>query len=276
MSVAPRMNRLFGANGKCAAIAMDHALFNDVSLLRGVERMDQLVSRVASAGPDAILLAPGQAHYLQQLKLNRKPALILRCDVSNIYSPQRPDYSFSEMIEAPVEQALELDAAAVLLNLFYAPDDPDVYHQCVRNIWQIKVDCERFGMPLIAEPLVMVEDPESEAYAISGDRKLVMPLIRQAIELGVHVVKSDPTDSPERYRDVVEIAGKIPLLPRGGGKVDDKDILTRTRHLIDAGAAGIVYGRNVFQHADVEGMVAAIMSLVHAGASVDDAARKIS
>jgi len=52
-------------------------------------------------------------------------------------------------------------------------------------------------------------------------------------------------------------------LVRGGGKVSDSEILVRTYALIQQGAAGIVYGRNVIQHENPRGMVQALMAVVH-------------
>ena len=47
----------------------------------------------------------------------------------------------------------------------------------------------------------------------------------------------------------------------------------RTETLIQQGAAGIVYGRNVIQHQNPAGMTKALMAIVHDGASAADAAR---
>ncbi|UCF36791.1 MAG: aldolase [Acidobacteriota bacterium] len=271
MSVVPRMNRLFAADRKCVALAIDHAQFNEVHLLDGVEDIDALLARVARSKVDAILLSLGNAMRLQKLQLDQKPALILRCDVTNVYSSPCPSYGFSQMIENPVEQALALDAAAVLLNFFLISDDPLVYHHCIENVCKIKVDCERFGMPLILEPLILERDAEGGAYGICGDLDRVRALTRQVVELGAHIVKSDPTDSPESYQKVVEVAGGVPLLPRGGGKVGSEDILERTHQLISGGASGVVYGRNIFQDPNIDGMINAIHSLVHGGESVEGA-----
>ena len=54
------------------------------------------------------------------------------------------------------------------------------------------------------------------------------------------------------------------MLVRGGGRVSDEEVLARTRALMEQGAAGIVYGRNVIQHADPAGMTRALMDVVHA------------
>jgi class I fructose-bisphosphate aldolase len=53
------------------------------------------------------------------------------------------------------------------------------------------------------------------------------------------------------------------VLVRGGGRVPDDEVFARTRALMEQGAAGIVYGRNVIQHADPAGMTRKLMDIVH-------------
>jgi fructose-bisphosphate aldolase, class I len=108
---------------------------------------------------------------------------------------------------------------------------------------------------------------------VDGDPQKIVPLVRQAVELGAHIIKADPTDDVSGYHEVIEIAGRIPVLVRGGGKVPDKEILARTEALIEQGAAGIVYGRNVIQHKNPAGMTQALMAIVHDGATAAKAAR---
>ena len=74
------------------------------------------------------------------------------------------------------------------------------------------------------------------------------------------------------YHRVVQIAGGNPVLVRGGGKASDTEILQRTEQLIAQGASGIVYGRNIIQHANPAGMTRALMSLVHDGTTAAQAA----
>ena len=68
-----------------------------------------------------------------------------------------------------------------------------------------------------------------------------------------------------------EAAGGIPVLLRGGGKVGDREILQRTHDLLAQGASGIVYGRNIIQHAKPAAITRALMGLVHDNLSVDQA-----
>jgi DhnA family fructose-bisphosphate aldolase class Ia len=61
------------------------------------------------------------------------------------------------------------------------------------------------------------------------------------------------------------------VLVRGGGRVGDEEILRRTHAVLEHGAAGIVYGRNVIQHRDPAAMVRALMAVVHDGATPEQA-----
>ena len=60
-----RLNRLFGPDGKCFDVAIDHGFFNEAPFLSGIESMPQAVRTVVDAAPDAIQLTVGQARHLQ-------------------------------------------------------------------------------------------------------------------------------------------------------------------------------------------------------------------
>jgi DhnA family fructose-bisphosphate aldolase class Ia len=271
MSVIPRLNRLFGADEKCFDVALDHGFFNEKPLLKGIENIQKVIQTIVDANPDAIQLTPGQATLLQQIPGKNKPALVLRTDTANVYGTTLPPYMFCQMIEDPVGQALVLDAACVVVNLLLLPNQPELHHQCVKNVCQLKPQCERYGMPLMVEPLAMQPDEKKGGYMVDGDIDKIVPLVRQAVELGADVIKADPCDNLEEYHEVVEAASGKPVLPRGGGRVSDEEIFHRTYALMQQGAAGIVYGRNVIQHPNPKRMTQAFMALVHDGADVKQA-----
>lgn len=270
MSIEPRLNRLFGADGKCFDVAIDHGFFNERRFLTGITDISAAIDTVVRAAPDAIQLTPGQSRILQGRK-GEKPALVFRTDVANVYAKELPDHLFSELIDRPVEQALRLDAACVVVNILQLPDQPKVYHECLKNVAALKPKCERWGMPLMVEPLVMQSNEEAGGYMVDGDVDKIMPLVRQAAELGADVIKADPTDDVSDYHQVIEVASGVPVLVRGGGKVSDKAILERTQALMEQGASGIVYGRNVIHHEHPARMTKALMAVVHEGASADEA-----
>jgi len=266
-----RLNRLFNEkSGNCFDVAIDHGFFNEYPFLQGIESVKSAVDVLVDAAPDAIQLTVGQAHYLQSKPGRHKPSLVLRTDVANVYGKQLPRTLFSRMIEDPVEQAIRLDAVCVVVNLFSIPDEPEVMDQCIQNILKIKPQTERYGIPLMVEPLVFRPNSEAGGYMVNGDPEKIIPLVRQGVELGADIIKADPTDDVDQYYRVVEIAGDIPVLVRGGGKATDEEILQRTYGLMQQGVRGIVYGRNVIQHPNPSGMTRALMAIVHEGAKPAD------
>jgi DhnA family fructose-bisphosphate aldolase class Ia len=196
-------------------------------------------------------------------------SLVLRTDVANVYGTALPRALFSRMIEDAVEQAVRLDAACVVVNLFRIPEQPEVTDQCIQNILRLKPQCDRWAMPLMIEPLVFQPNAKAGGYMVDGDEKKIVPLVRQAVELGADIIKADPTDDVTIYRRVIETAGGVPVLVRGGSKAPEEEILARTHALIEQGAAGIVYGRNIIQHPNPAGITRALLAVVHDGASVE-------
>lgn len=267
-----KLNRLFNSkSGNCFDVAIDHGFFNESSFLKGIENIEKAIKILVDAGPDAIQLTVGQAGYLQSIVGRQKPSLVLRTDVANVYGTDLPRALFSRMIEEPVEQAIRLDATCVVVNLFRIPGEPEVTDQCIQNILKIKPICDRNSMPLMIEPLVFRPNSQAGGYMVDGDPGKIIPLVRQAVELGADIIKADPTDDINDYSKIVEIAGSIPVLVRGGGRASDEEIINRTYNLMQQGVRGIVYGRNVIQHPDPAGMTQVLMAIVHEGMKPDEA-----
>jgi len=267
-----RWNRLFPKDGNLFDVAIDHGFFNERTFLPGIENMKKVIEALVEANPDAIQLTIGQAKVLQSIPGKHKPALVLRTDVANVYGSVLPDHQYSALIEDAVEQAVRLDAACVVVNIFRIPGHPEIHEQCVRNVCKLKPQCEKYGMPLMVEPLVM-QTSSKGGYEVDGDIEKILPLVRQAVELGADIIKADPTSDTSIYHKVIEIAGDIPVLVRGGSKASEEEILKRTYELIQQGARGIVYGRNVIQHSNPNGITKAFMSIVHDKATPEQAAK---
>lgn len=270
-----RLHRLFNPKTRrCFDVAIDHGFFNEASFLAGIEHMPRTIATLIDAAPDAIQLTVGQARHLQATPRRDKPALVLRTDVANVYGTQLPRALFSRMLEEPVLQAVRLDATCVVVNLFRIPEQPEVGDQCIQNILRLKPQCDHYGVPLMIEPLVFKPNATAGGYQVDGDLQKILPLVRQAVELGADIIKADPTDDVSVYHKVIETAGDIPVLVRGGGKTTEREILLRTAALIAQGAAGIVYGRNIIQHADPAGITRALMAVVHDGLSPEEALQR--
>ncbi len=273
-----RLKRLFNAkSGRCFDVAVDHGFFNQPGFLTGIEDMRKVIQTLVEAGPDAIQLTLGMARHLQEIQGRQKPSLVLRTDVANVYGRTLPENRrFSLMIKETMLQAVRYDAACVCVNLFQIPGAPEVHAECVENILRLKPEADYFGMPMMVEPLVFQPNAEAGGYMVNGDETAITHLVRQAVELGADIIKADPTVNVGRYHKVIEAASGIPVLVRGGGRVSDRVILERTQGLLEQGASGIVYGRNVIQHPNPKGITQALMAMVHDGIGVDDALKLIT
>lgn len=267
-----RLNRLFHPQSRrCFDVAIDHGFFNELAFLSGIEDIRRTIDVLVDANPDAIQLTVGQARHLQSRPGKSKPALVLRSDVANVYGPELPKTAYSRMIADPVRQAVRLDAACIVVNLFQIPGAPEVTDQCIQNILALKPQCDEWGMPLMIEPLVFQRNEQGGGYMVDGDIRKILPLVRQGVELGADIIKADPSTPVDPYVQVVQIAGDVPVLVRGGGKASEEEVLQRTEALIKLGAAGIVYGRNIIQHPKPAAMTRALMAVVHEGATAAQA-----
>jgi class I fructose-bisphosphate aldolase len=248
LSTKARMNRLF-TNGGCLDVAVDHGVCNEPGFLVGLEDMEGVVDTLVRAKPDAIQMTYGQADLLQSRPEKDKPALVMRIDMGNPYNGQRHRVMWSVLQNSgePIGGALEMDAACVVVNLFMLPDEPELFRQCVGNISKVRADCH-----------------------VDGDAEKIVTLVRLASEMGADIIKADPTDDPEEFHRVVQ-AARVPVLVRGGGKEDLRAVLRKSAALMKQGAKGMVYGRNIYQHANPKAVVNALMAIIHQGADGDEA-----
>lgn len=266
-----RLNRLFAPrSGRCLTIAADHGFYGRPTLLTGVEDMGSVIDRLVELAPDALLLTPGQAPLLQRHTGRNRPALLLRVDITNVHGAAADDDLFADLVADPVGQALRLDAAGVVVNLYDAHGREQVRRDSVANVARLKAAAEPVGMPVFVEPFVYAVDPASGEWTVIDDAEANTVLMRQAVELGADVIKADPTDRPQDYGDVLTATG-VPVLVRGGGRIDESQLFRRTAAVLEQGASGLVYGRNVIQHPRPAGIVAALQALVHDRATAEDA-----
>ncbi len=267
-----RLNRMFNESGKCLDVAIDHGVFNEYSFLNGLENVDAVVKQLVKANPDAIQMNYGQSDVLQSIPGKNKPALVMRVDVGNPYNPTTHKYMFNRLQneDEPILEAIRMDASCVVVNLLLLPNEPELHYQTISNIARVRGVCEKYGMPLMIEPLVMQVNSNNGGYQVDGDKNKLVPLVRQARELGADIIKADPTDNPEEYHEVIQ-AARCPVLVRGGGKADLKWVLERSYAFLQQGVQGLVYGRNIYQHPNPSQVVKAFMALIHHDATPDEA-----
>jgi fructose-bisphosphate aldolase / 2-amino-3,7-dideoxy-D-threo-hept-6-ulosonate synthase len=95
---------------------------------------------------------------------------------------------------------------------------------------------------------------------------------RIGAELGADFIKTRYPGDEGAFRRTVAGCGK-PILV-AGGPLRDPDLISTLRLADDAmraGAAGVVFGRTIWQHSDPAGALRAVCSIVHEDASIEEA-----
>ena len=178
-------------------------------------------------------------------------------------------------LNASVEEAVRLGADAVGYTLYVgSPAQERDFAQYLR----VREDAERFGMPLIVWSY-----PRGAAIDAKGGRDSFYAVdyaARAASELGADLVKVNfpqpgkQSGVPEPYRReispqdaidaVVRSANRTLLLVSGGEHAGDEAMLEKTRQSMEAGATGLIFGRNVFQrsHDDSLRLVARLQEIL--------------
>ena len=249
-----RLNRIFGPDGRTVIIALDHGLIDGPC--PGFERPGETISAIVAGGPDAVLTSYGIARNFAS-ELGRV-GLILRSDgsKSNLGSPSAG--SVGQFFGA--EEALRVGADALAVTaLPGSPAEADTLDNLARTIGE----AHRWGLPVLAEMVPGGFDAPPELRGPDA----VAVAARLGAELGADFIKAPYC---EDYATVTA-STFAPVVILGGSKGAEADTLANIRAALDAGAAGVAMGRNVFQSADPTAMTRAVVAVVHADASVEEA-----
>ena len=255
---AVRLERLKNpGSGRILTVALDHA--PSYGLLKGLENIRRVVEQVASGGPDAIMLMKGTAEHCFHPYAGRI-ALILKCSTLSPFHPEQDVWVSS------VEDALRLGADAIAMAVTIgSPQQP----QTLASLATLVREAERAALPVIAHAypnggLV----PPDERYSLER----VGYAARLAMELGVDIVKTFYTGSSETFAEVVDRAAPALVVAAGGPRLEtEAEALRMAYDVVQARAAGITFGRNIWQSKRISGMIRALKLVVHSHSSVKEA-----
>lgn len=244
-----RMERIFSRNTKKTVIVpMDHGV--TLGPIKGLIDMKKTVDAVAAGGANAIVVHKGIVRAGHRGG-GKDVGLIIHLSGSTTLSP----YPNAKTLICTVEEALKLgaDAVSIQVNLGNGNDS-----EMLRDLGQTARIASEWGMPLLA-----MMYPRGEKIKNEYDPETIGRVARIGAELGADIVKCSYTGDKESFRRVVE-GCPVPVVIAGGPKMSsDKDLLTMVRDAMDAGAAGISIGRNIFQHKNPQRITAALSKMVH-------------
>jgi DhnA family fructose-bisphosphate aldolase class Ia len=241
-----RLNRVLNEEGRgTLVVAFDHALV--LGPIPGTEDAAGQISRFVEARVDALLLSLGLMQKCSAcFSRARTPGLIARLDWTTVWNSlsQGDNGVLRACMLGSAEDALRHGADAVLTYMVMGSGDVDFEMKEIARNAQLARECERLGVPLIIETLA-----RGKSVQIPSDPQWIKLHTRMATELGADAIKTDYAGSVESMRAVVETC-QLPILVLGGSRNDSA--MGVVRGAMEAGAAGVFFGRNVFQADDMQ------------------------
>jgi len=255
---AIRLKRILRPERGALVVAFDHALV--LGPIPGTLDPEGQIRRFVEGKVDALLLNLGNfRNFAKAISPGRIPGLIARLDWTTAFNDTanaRP-HGFQTCLVAQPEDALRAGADAVMTFLVVGSGDVEFERKEVKRVGRLARECERIGMPLLVESLArgaQVQNPREARW--------LMLHTRMAAELGADIIKTEnATDVPTLQR--VIRACPIPILVLGGSRAgSDEEVVDTVRGIVEAGAAGVFFGRNIFQADNMLDLLARLRSLL--------------
>ncbi len=207
--------------------------------------------------------------------------LILKLNGKTDIAPD--DQAISPLI-ASVEEAVALGADAVGYTLYVgSPSQVDDLAQLGR----VRADAAQLGMPLIVwsyprGSAIVAKGGTDSFYAVDYASRMASEVGADMVKVnfprpqkraGVRSEYDEPFSDEQAIASVVRSANRTLLLVSGGEKLGDDAMLAKARMSMDAGATGLIFGRNVWQRPYLESLqfVAALREILQQYPSLEPA-----
>ncbi len=245
-----RLSRIIKKDGHTVMLAVDHGYF--MGPTTGLEKLDEMVNPLLPYADTLMLTRGALRNYIEP---DVDIPIVLR--VSGGTSIINKEL-LHEGIVVSMEDAIRLNVAGVAFSIMVGAD---FERDTLLGLTKVIDEAERYGIPVVAVTAVgrdMVKDARYLSLAS-----------RMAAELGAHIVKTYYCENFERVVDTCP----VPVVIAGGKKLPEKDALHMAYNAIEAGAAGVDMGRNIFQSSSPVAMIKAVRAIVHEKATADEAYR---
>lgn len=259
-----RLKRLMG-KGKSVIVAFDHGLFDGP--IAGMERLPETAKKINPV-IDALLLSPGMLkHCSCVFEGYKKPLSVVRLNWNTVYCfgwnyRKAPSVYCYGPQDALVEG---MDIALVSLTLQTGSEERDAAN--VEVFSNLLNRCHKLGIPVIGE------------YFPTGHDDMLPDELHENIKVGSRIVAELGADAIKTFNtnNFAEVTQScpVPVFGLGAEKLPNQiDALRLAFDEINAGAGGVVFGRNAIQVPEPLKFQQALCDVVREGAKPEDAAKK--
>ena len=244
-----RMKRVIDPFGVSIICALDHGMTSP-TFLEPLADIEARTAEAAAGGANVIMMSKGMIRRAEPA-FSRETALAMLLSASANAGEDRP----SVVAIAEVEEALRLGADAVVLFVALSGESEA---DMIKTLARVGGECDRLGMPFIAEAEFPTTYAPVEALADAYGFEYLRRNVRLCAELGADVVKTNWPGDGEQLGRLVEATSGIPVVLAGGTRVDDQELLNRMEAAVEVGAIGCSVGRNIFMHRSPQAITRAL------------------
>ncbi|MEV7012085.1 hypothetical protein [Streptosporangium sp. NPDC051022] len=244
-----RMRRMFGADGRAVFVAIDHAAYMGEGPPLG-----EPMHEIAAGGPDAVLATWHLARAYADAFAGA--GLVLRVDGGSSELGERAVTDLNQILHR-TEEALKIGADCLVVLAFPGAPDEDL---SLTRLARLCSEAEMLGLPVMAEMI-----PGGWGQAVPWTTENVARAARIGAELGADIIKTVCPGPPEEFAAVVETC-PVPVVALGGPKMKtEDDVVEVARGVVEAGGAGVAFGRNVWGSDKPRLLVERLREAVHGG-----------
>lgn len=251
------LGRLFRADsGRSFITAYDHGTNLKVPASTG-KPLDVL-DLIVQGDPDGVLLSAGMLRAGASLFAHRgAPVPVLRADWTVINDDWKRDAGEHYKVMVSPAEAQALGAGAICMYLIMGPAHGSTFADNVQQVAKAAVEAHRVGLPLIVEATLW-----GTRHADKRDAEALQHACRMAYEIGADAIKTEFTGDVESMRQIIDSVA-VPVLTLGGAEGERADVIASAQQAIEAGASGLIFGRNVWNTPDPVGTTAELVTIVH-------------
>ncbi len=247
--VKNRLARIFNPkSGRTVMLACDHGFI--MGPTSGLERVDLAINPLIEYA-DCLMCTRGVLRSVIPPSMS-KPVCLRADGGTSILT----DLNLNRLYD--IEDVLRVNASAMALMV--AAGDKASEQITTHNLVKAVDLGERYGIPVLGVTAVGKD--------MARDARYFRLATRICAENGASFVKTYFTE--EGFETVVAQC-PVPIVIAGGKKLPEDKALELAYRAIQAGAAGVDMGRNVFQSAKPLAMMKAISAVVHNGLTAKDA-----
>ncbi len=251
-----RLERLFDRKSKKIIIVpMDHGL--TLGTIKGLENLVDMIDKVALGGANAVLEHSGMVGAGHR-KYGKDIGLIIHLSGATNLTPD-PN---KKVLVCSVERALKMGADGVSIHINIGADEEPEMLQDAHTVIEAS---REWGVPLLA-----MMYPRGKKIKDENAPEVVNIAVRVGAELGADIVKTNYTGDIDSFKYIVK-GVNIPVIIAGGPKIDTiPELFQLVYDSIQAGGAGVAFGRNVFQAENPTKVVEGLSKIVHHKYTVDE------